>query len=152
MYVMWLNLLFAGALLTIVVGIWFGMYYWLNPRLDVPDGKARLTGSCGDTMELCLKFDGNKVAETSHWTNGCVYSLNCISSAAHLVKGKTVEEILDISPETIAESIGGLPRDHMHCATLAVDTLQEAVNNYMRESMNKPTKPFPVPRFRRRHL
>ena len=97
-------------------------------------------------MELRLRFRHNKVTEATHWTNGCVFSLNCISAAAHLAEGKTAEEILDISPENIAESIGGLPKDHMHCATLAVATLQEAVNDHMRKSVNKPPA-CPVPGF-----
>ncbi|MBW2175131.1 MAG: iron-sulfur cluster assembly scaffold protein [Deltaproteobacteria bacterium] len=110
---MWLNLLIASGLLVLIVGLWFGVYYWLNPCLDDPDGKASVTGECGDTMEIRLRFSGNRVAETSHWTNGCTFSLNCISSAALLAKGKTLEEAIDIDPDTIQKSIEGLPTDHM---------------------------------------
>jgi NifU-like protein involved in Fe-S cluster formation len=147
---MWLHLLVAAGFLTVVVGIWFGVYCWLNPRLVAPDGKSRVTGSCGDTMEIRLRFRDNRVAESTHWTNGCVFSLNCISSAAQLTEGKTAEEILDISPETVAESIGGLPKDHMHCATLATATLREAVHDYMKNCVHKPDKPFP--RFATKHF
>lgn len=147
---MWLHLLFAAGFLTVVVGIWFGLYCWLNPRLDAPDGKARVTGSCGDTMEIRLRFRDNKVVESTHWTNGCVFSLNCICSAADLTEGKTPEEILDIAPEIIAESIGGLPKDHMHCATLAVATLREAVNDYMKHCAGQHGRP--LPRFTSKHV
>ena len=130
-----LHILFAAGFLSVVVGVWFGVYYWLNPRLEAPDGKARVTGSCGDTMEIRLRFQGNKVSESTHWTNGCVYSLNCVFAAAQHAEGKTPAELLDIEPETIGHSIGGLPQDHMHCATLAAATLREAINDYMKNSI-----------------
>ena len=146
---MWLNLLFASILLIVVVGLWFGVHYWLNPRLESPDGKARVTGTCKDTMEIRLRFHDNQVAETSYWTSGCVYSLNCICAAADLAKGKTLEEVFDIDPHDIQEAIGGLPTDHMHCATLAVHALQEAVNDYMRKSLGESSLRYSVRRFRR---
>ncbi|MBW2107260.1 MAG: iron-sulfur cluster assembly scaffold protein [Deltaproteobacteria bacterium] len=139
---MWLHLVIAGAVMALVVGIWFAVYYWLTPHLESPDGKARVLGTCGDTMELCLKFSNGRVVKTSHWTNGCVFSMNCLASAASQAEGKTPEQILDISPETIRDAIGGLPSDHMHCATLAVDTLHEAVNDYMKKSMASSCRRF----------
>jgi len=132
---MWFHFLIAGSVLAIIVGLWFGVSYWANAHLEAPDVKAVVTSTCGDIMELRLKFCHGRVVETSHWTNGCVFSLNCLSSAASLAEGKTPEEILDIDPEIIRESIGGLPTDHMHCATLAVDTLHEAINDYMKKCM-----------------
>jgi len=134
---MWVHLLVASGVLSAVVLLWFGIYVWLNPRLANPDGEASVTGTCGDTMELHLKFRANKVSETTHWTNGCVFSLNCIVAAADLAKGKTPEELLDILPERIVDSIGGLPSDHMHCATLAVAALKEAVNDYMKKATHR---------------
>jgi nitrogen fixation NifU-like protein len=131
---MWFHLLVGGGVLSAVVILWFGIYAWLNPRLADPDSEASVTGSCGDTMELRLKFRANRVSETSHWTNGCVFSLNCIVAAADLAKGKTPEALLDVMPENIVDSIGGLATDHMHCATLAVATLKEAVNDYMKKT------------------
>jgi nitrogen fixation NifU-like protein len=132
---MWQNLFLGAGVLIAIVLAWFLVYYWLNPILRKPDGKARVTGECGDTMELCLEFKSNKVAATSHWTNGCVYSLNCICAAADLAKGKTPDELMNIDAHAIQHSIGGLPKDHMHCATLAVATLQEAVGEYVRKTI-----------------
>lgn len=97
-------------------------------------------------MEIRLRFGGGRVAETSHFTTGCLYSVNCIAAAADLVKGKTPEEALDVDADTIQKSIGGLPTDHMHCATLAVETLKEAINDYMRKSTRRPAA---QPRFHR---
>lgn len=120
----------CGVLIAIVV-VWFLVHYWLTPHLDEPDGKARLTGDCGDTMEISLAFRNNTVVDASHWTSGCAYSLSCVCTAADLALGKTPDEIIEIDDELIAESSGGLPRDHMHCATLAAETLHSALEDYM---------------------
>ncbi|MDM8548600.1 iron-sulfur cluster assembly scaffold protein [Desulfobacterales bacterium HSG2] len=119
--------------MLVVVGIWFAVYYWLNPRLDAPDAKACITGPCGDTMEIRLQFEKNKVVKTSHWTNGCAYSFNCALAAADIAEGKSPEEILDIDADMIQKSIGGLPKDHIHCASLAARTLHSAIDDYMRK-------------------
>ncbi len=148
---MWLNLLFATALLIVIVGLWFGVYYWLNPVLDNPDGTGRVTGECKDTMEIRVKFRQNRVSRTSHWTNGCVFSVNCLSAAVDLAKGRTPEEVLDIDAYAVQKSIGELPTDHMHCATLAVATLREAVDDYMRKSTGKGSTPSWSYRFSKRH-
>ncbi len=84
-------------------------------------------------MDIRLKFRQNRVEEATHFTSGCVYSLNCVAAAAALAKGKTPEDVLDIDADVIQKSIGGLPTDHMHCATLAVATLREAIDDYMKK-------------------
>ncbi|HBF43919.1 MAG TPA: hypothetical protein DDW42_09915, partial [Desulfobacteraceae bacterium] len=73
----------------------------------------------------------------SHWTDGCAYSLNCVFAAADLAMGKDVDEILNIDTTLIQKSIGGLPKDHMHCARLAEETLQAALEDYMMKCKNK---------------
>lgn len=123
-------LLGSGILAGIVV-VWFLVYYLLNPNVKEPDGKAKITGKCGDTMEICLKFHYGKVVDTSSWTDGCAYSYNSVCAAADLAKGKTPDEILEIDADTIKEYIGGLPSDHLHCAKLAEETLQAALHDYM---------------------
>ena len=125
----------VGALVLVaVVLLWFLLSYWLTPHVSFPSGKARLTGSCGDTMEIALKFHHDRVAEIAYWTNGCAYSLNCLFAAAELAKGKTPDEILEIDPELIRETVGGLPEDQMHCARLSVETLHAALDDFMRKT------------------
>lgn len=58
---------------------------------------------------------------------------------AGLAKGKTPDEILEIDPKTIQESVGGLPQDQMHCARLSVQTLNAALDDYMRKSRKRKT-------------
>lgn len=119
-----------GVLLAMAF-LWFAVYYWLNPHVSKPDGKARITGDCGDVMEIRLTFKNNKVANASQWTNGCVHSYNCIMAAVDLAKDKIPEEIFDIDSIAIRDAVGGLPQDHMHCADLAIETLYAAVDDYM---------------------
>ncbi len=126
----------AAAVLMVIVGLWFGIYYFLTPHVKEPDGMSHVTGSCGDTMEIRIKFKNNKIDEISEWTDGCLFSVNCLHAAANLAKGKKAEEALDIDYNAIQKAIGGLPKDHMHCATLAAATLNEAINNYMKKISN----------------
>jgi nitrogen fixation NifU-like protein len=85
-------------------------------------------------MEIELKFMRGRVSETSYWTDGCAYSLSAVYAAADLAKGKTPDEIIEVDAELIQKTIGGLPTDHMHCAKLAAETLQSALENYMSRS------------------
>jgi len=131
-YMLWF--LFVAGILFVIVGLWVDIYFWLSPRVDDPNWKARITGTCDDTMEICLKFKGARVEKTSHWTDGCAYSFNCVSSAADLARGRNPDEILDIDTDLIQRSVGGLPADHLHCARLAEETLHAALDDYMKKS------------------
>jgi len=108
---------------------------WLNPRyhgrLENADGYARLRGSCGDTMEIFLSFDGDRVKDAAFDTDGCGSSAVCGSFAAEAALGRTADELLDITSEMILQGLGGLPEEEKHCAALAAETLQEALNDFM---------------------
>ena len=110
---------------------------WLNPlymgRIDNPDGYACLTGSCGDTMQIFLKFEDDRVKEASFQTDGCGSSMMCGSFAAEMALGKGPDELVDITGEAILEKLGAMPREEEHCAFLAGQTLQEALEDYMRK-------------------
>ncbi len=126
---LWIML--GAIILTVTVLVWFLLYYLLNPSIKDPDGYAKITGKCGDTMEISLKFKDNRVIETSFWTNGCVHSYNSICAAADIAKGKTPDQIINIDANMISEYVGGLPVNHLHCAQLAEETLQAALHDYM---------------------
>ena len=128
--------LLGSGVLVALVGLWIAIYYWSTPHIKDPDGKAYITGKCGDTMEIRLRFKGVRVVENSHWTDGCAYSLNCVCAAADLARGRSPDEILDIDAHLIQESVGGLPRDRIHCAKLSAETLHAALDDYM----SKPGK------------
>ena len=130
------SILLGTAVLIIVVILWFFLSYWLSPHVESPNGKARITGRCGDTIEIYLRFKKDRVVESAFWTDGCTFSLNCAYAAAELAKGRTPDEILEIDSNIIQESIGGLPQDQLHCAQLSAETLQAALEDYMVKQRN----------------
>jgi len=112
---------------------------WRNPRyagvLEDPDGYGRITGSCGDTMRIYLRFQGERVAEATFQTDGCGTSAICGSFAAELALGKSPDELAGISGQTVLDVLGGLPEEDRHCAFLAAETLQAALDSYMKKSV-----------------
>ena len=114
---------------------------WLKPlyvgAMDNPDGHGRITGSCGDTVQIFLKFENDKVKKASFQTDGCGSSTVCGSFAAELSLGKSPDEILDITGEAVLKKVGGLPEKDKHCAFLYVEALQEALNDYMIKQKRK---------------
>ncbi|QTA92325.1 iron-sulfur cluster assembly scaffold protein [Desulfonema magnum] len=112
-----------------------GFERWRNPRyrgrLDNFDVHARVTGDCGDTMEIFLKIDNDRVSEASYMTDGCGTSNVCGSFAAELAIDKTIDELADITGESILANLGHLADDEQHCAFLAAGTVQEAVRIHM---------------------
>ena len=114
---------------------------WRNPRYNGPmadaDGHARVTGTCGDTMEIFLKFEDQKVITASFLTDGCGSSGVCGSFAAELAHGKTPEELADVTGERILVILGQFPPEDRHCAFLAAETLQEALSDFMKKQAGK---------------
>lgn len=110
---------------------------WHNPlymnSIQNPDGYGRVTGPCGDTMEIFLKFKEGKVSDASFQTDGCGPSQICGSFAAELALGKNTDELKKITNETILNVIGGLPEEDQHCALLAANTLQEAIAHFLKK-------------------
>jgi nitrogen fixation NifU-like protein len=112
-----------------------GFQRWLNPkyngRIQNCDASARVKGSCGDTMEMFLKFAGDRVQSASYVTDGCASSTICGSFAAEMAIGKDPDELAEITGEAILKKIGRFPEEDRHCAFLAAETLQEALRYYM---------------------
>lgn len=110
---------------------------WLNPlykgSIKNPDGYARVAGKCGETIEISLKFDREHVTQARFLTDGCAAITVCGSFAAEMAIGKDPEEILEITGERIMEAVGSFPEEEAHCAFLAAETLQEALEDYMRK-------------------
>lgn len=112
-----------------------GFDRWRHPRYrgkpDRFDVHSRATGSCGDSMEIFLRLDGDRVVDASYLTDGCGTSNVCGSFAAEMTLGKAVEEIADITGEAILARLGNVPEGERHCAFLAAGTVQEALRIYM---------------------
>ncbi len=121
-----------------------GFQRWRNPkfngRMEDPDGHGKVTGECGDTMEIFLKFENNRISNASYSTNGCASSTVSGSFAAELTFGKDPDGLADITAEDILNAIGRLPKEDQHCASLAARTIQEALTHYMSHLVKKPNR------------
>jgi len=121
-----------------------GFERWLNPMyrgaMKNSDAHASIKGACGDTMEIFLQFQDELVTNASYLTDGCASSNVCGSFAAETAIGKRTDELPDITGETILQKLGNLSKEEEHCAFLAAETLQEALNNYMKKWVKKDRK------------
>jgi nitrogen fixation NifU-like protein len=109
--------------------------HFLNPRnlaeIPAPDGFGRVTGPCGDTMEICLKVRDGKVTDVSFWTDGCGPSIASGSMVTEMAKRMNISEAHRINQHDVLAALGGLPEESEHCALLAADTLKEAIKDYL---------------------
>jgi nitrogen fixation NifU-like protein len=109
--------------------------HFLNPRhlgkIAAHDGFGRITGPCGDTMEIYLKVTGGKVMNASFWTDGCGCSIASGGMVTELAKGKSIWEAQRITQQDILDALGGLPEDDIHCALLAANALTAAIRDYL---------------------
>ncbi len=92
---------------------------------------GKITGSCGETMEIFLRIEGEQIVDTSFRTDGCISSILCGLVASRLAKGKTVDDAAMIGGDTILMVLKQLPETESHCAYLAAETLQAAIHNWM---------------------
>jgi len=106
----------------------------MNPRnmgdMKNADGFGRVTGPCGDTMEIWLKVRNDIVADATFLTDGCGTSIASGSMVTELVRGKSIPEAQQVTQQDILSALGGLPEDSLHCALLAANTLREAIRDY----------------------
>ena len=107
----------------------------MNPRnvgdMNDADGFAKVTGPCGDTMEIWLKIKDDSIADATFMTDGCGASIASGSMVTEIAKGKNVSEVWKISQQYVLNVLGGLPEESKHCALLAANTLREAIRDYL---------------------
>jgi NifU-like protein involved in Fe-S cluster formation len=97
---------------------------------------AKIKGTCGDVAEIWLRIDGGKIRKGSFMSDGCGWSKHCLNAAAELAEGKRPEEAAKMTQAHVLAAAGEVPEDHQHCALLAAETVQQAVENYL----NPPPK------------
>jgi len=95
--------------------------------MDAFDGYGLVFGSCGDTMEVFLRVDGERIEKASFMTDGCGPTVACGSMLTRMAQGKSLAEAAAIEAAEVIIALDGLPPEHIHCATLAVNTLREAI-------------------------
>ena len=95
------------------------------------DGFARVTGPCGDTMEIWLKVNSDAIANATFMTDGCGTSIASGSMVTEIAKGKSIIEAQKTTQSDVLDALGGLPDESKHCALLAADTLKVAIRDYI---------------------
>lgn len=103
-------------------------------RMDAPDSQGRAQSSCGDSMEMYLRLDGERIAEATFVTDGCSPTVASGSKLTTMVQGMSLAEAGALTSDDLLAALDGLPAEHLHCAVLAVDTLHEAIANRPNQS------------------
>jgi nitrogen fixation NifU-like protein len=96
-------------------------------RMPESDACGIAHGWCGDTMEIYLRLNGERIEQASFTTDGCGPTVACGSTLTTMVQGLSLQEAGGIKPEDLLDALGGLPEESVHCAELAVNTLREAI-------------------------
>ncbi len=111
------------------------MDHFTNPRnvgdMEDADGVG-IEGNptCGDAMKIYIKVKEGRIVDAKFKTFGCGAAIAVSSMVTEMVKGKTIDEALAISKETVAAALDGLPAQKMHCSNLGADALKKAIEDY----------------------
>ena len=111
------------------------MDHFRHPRnvgiLEHPDGVGEVgNAKCGDIMKIYLKIDQDTVSDVKFETFGCGSAIASSSMATEMIKGKSLDEVMDLTNRQVVEALGGLPAHKLHCSVLAEESIKSAIKNY----------------------
>ncbi len=111
------------------------MDHFTNPRnagvIDDADGVGEVGNPvCGDMMTFYIKVKDDRLVDVKFQTFGCVAAIAVSSMVSEMAKGKDLEEAMKITNKVVAETLGGLPQNKMHCSNLGAEALALAIKNY----------------------
>lgn len=115
------------------------MDHFSNPRNVGEIEDANAVGEvgnavCGDIMKIYMKIEDNIIKEVKFKTFGCGAAIATSSMATEMVKGKTVEEALELTNKAVMEALDGLPPEKVHCSVLAEQAIQSALEDYSKRT------------------
>ncbi len=120
--------------------------HWQNPRnwgvMNGADGYGKITGPCGDTMEISIIVKDNVIQKCTFDTDGCGTTVACASIITQVIAGKTIAEARKIGQADVLRYCGGLPDEDRHCALLAASTLHDAIRDYHEKKIESRKKPY----------
>ena len=120
--------------------------YFHNPRnvgeIDNPDGSGQVgNAACGDIMKITISVVDDVITDIKFKTFGCAAAIATSSMITEMVKGKSLDEALRITNRDVAEELGGLPKQKMHCSNLAADALKAAIEDYTKRTNGNGPEP-----------
>ena len=126
------------------------MDHFSNPRnvgeiADADGVGTEGNPTCGDIMKIFIKLKDDKIVDIKFKTFGCGAAIATSSMVTEMVKGKTIDEAMAISNKMVAEALGGLPPNKMHCSNLAADALHKAIVDYKEKQKQKAAETVAAP-------
>lgn len=111
------------------------MQHFMNPHnvgeIENADGVGEIGNPvCGDMMTFYIKVKDNRIEDVKYKTFGCGAAIAVSSMVSDMVKGKTLEEALTVTPTMVANELEGLPKNKFHCSNLGAQALRKAIRNY----------------------
>lgn len=111
------------------------MDHFKNPRnagtIENADGVGEVgNAKCGDIMKIYLKIEDNIITDVKFETFGCGSAIASSSMATEMIKGKSVEDALELTNKEVVTALGGLPTHKLHCSVLAEEAIKSAIKNY----------------------
>ena len=105
------------------------MDHFMNPRnvgkIDDADGVGEVgNAKCGDIMKIYIKVDNNIITDVKFNTFGCGSAIASSSMATEMIKGKSLDDALELTNKAVAEALDGLPAHKMHCSVLAEEAIK----------------------------
>ena len=87
--------------------------------------------SCGDIMKITMRIEDGIIQEVKFQTYGCAAAVATSSIATKMIKGKTIDEALELTNQEVIDELGGLPAQKIHCSVLAEGAIKAAIKNYL---------------------
>lgn len=111
------------------------MDHFRNPRnvgeIENADGIGEVgNAKCGDIMRVYVKVKDGIISDVKFMTFGCGSAIATSSMATELIKGKPIEQALELTNQAVVEALGGLPAYKLHCSVLAEEAVKAAVKDY----------------------
>jgi len=118
------------------------MDHFMNPRnvgvIEDADGVGEVGNPrCGDIMRMTIKVKGDIITDVKFQTFGCGAAVATSSMVTEMIKGKSINEALEITNKSVAEALDGLPPIKMHCSNLAEQAIRSAIEDYRKKNEKK---------------
>lgn len=111
------------------------MDHFRNPRnvgeMENPDGVGEVgNAKCGDIMRMYIKVKDSIITDVKFMTFGCGSAIATSSMATELIKGKPIDQALELTNQAVVEALDGLPTHKIHCSVLAEEAIKSAIKDY----------------------